>query len=54
MTKVLTRKCLSLLYRAAAGYRRLPRDLVALPRGTGGRDQAFKGRLRKWVVQNVA
>ena len=43
----------SWLPRAAAGYRRLPRDLVALPRGVGGRDQAFKGRLRKWVVQNV-
>ena len=43
----------SWLYRAAAGYRRLPRDLVALPRGGGGGDQAFKGRLRKWVVQNV-
>ena len=33
--------------------RRLPRDLVALPRGVGGRDQAFKGKLRKWVVQNL-
>ena len=42
----------SWLHRAAAGYRRLPRDLVALPRG-GGRDKAFKERLKKWVVMTV-
>ena len=42
----------SWLHRAAAGYRRLPGRLVALPRGAG-RDKAFKGQLKKWVVQNV-
>ena len=43
----------SWLHRAAAGYRRLPGDLVDLPRGAG-RDKEFKGKLKKWVVQNVA
>ena len=42
----------SWLHRAAAGYRRLPGSLVALPRGAG-KDKAFKGKLKKWVVQNV-
>ena len=42
----------SWLYRAVAGYRRLPGDLVALLRGRD-RDQASKGKIRKWVFQNV-
>ena len=39
------------LYRVVEMYRRLPRDMVALPVG-GNRDKLYKNRLRTWVIMN--
>ena len=42
----------SWLHRAVADLRRLPRDIVDLP-STGTRDQAFRARLRAWVISDT-
>ena len=42
----------SWLHRVVADYRRIPRDILELPR-RGERDQAYRTRLRAWVTSDL-
>ena len=42
----------SWLHRVVADLRRLPRDIMDMPR-RGTRDQAYRARLRAWVISDM-